>query len=838
MSPVALRRLLALFAFGLITVLAGIWGYYTLFSVFAPYDDEGYLLLARGMVWERGGLYDEVYAQHGPFYFLYYGVLHGLGVPLTHAATRWATLAHWLMASGLCAWFAFRLTRSAAASVLVFLFSARHLQAVFYSAGHPQEVLAMLTAGAGLALTFLDGGRGGRVAAAVLGGIVAAAVLTKINVGGFLAIAAGVAVLWAGVAVLWAGVAVLWAGQRRWEKAGYWALGMAGVVAPVVLMRAEVLDVSSTLVYGVSIAAGVGLAIWAGGWKHEVQRGKYEERHSHRFAQMGIGFVGVAAVVVIVTMIRGTSLEGLVEGVVLGPLRFVEGYSRGREMSVWLLAASVVSMGMAVVWKWVARRGEDADDVLEADDVLGVGDVPGARPLIVQMLRVGFGALVGWIVVMGPAEWLVAVVAPFSWVVLIGTRNGARVFLAVGMPLLALQAYPWAGSQLYVGTMLAIPWAAVVLMDAATMWMERAAWLAGERGKALRGWRWRTAAALVAAVAAGYWLFGRDLPVLKREYEAAAPLGLPGTAGIRPAYSILEGALPAREIVSTLNWVVNNVEAHGDTFVTLPGLYSFHVWSGIAPPNGLNAGQWMTLFDDEQQQRVLRDLAAHERTCVVYNPTLLEFWTGPEAAAHGPLARHLMSAYRPLYRVGSYYLMFPAESDPQELYNALLTGTRRIDARHDLLPLPTGILSAPDAMTLVFEFRTEQAGVLLGAQKETGEGVPAVYVDLDGNLRGQLPTGTVSPVLGPRVDDGERHVVVVTTSGREQTWYIDGVEAGRIPGEVLLHEYRYGQFGGGHTAGWPETGPGMAVMRGEICDARMYPTVLSAEEVAGLAAEK
>ena len=51
---------------------------------------------------EKQPLYDVVFTQYGPAYYVYEWFLHRvLSIPLTHDATRWLCIVHWLGAAAL-----------------------------------------------------------------------------------------------------------------------------------------------------------------------------------------------------------------------------------------------------------------------------------------------------------------------------------------------------------------------------------------------------------------------------------------------------------------------------------------------------------------------------------------------------------------------------------------------------------------------------------------------------------------------------------------------------------------------------------------------------------------
>ena len=88
-----------------------------LFSTFMVYDDEGYVLFSLKTFAEGGGLYERVYSQYGPFFFLFNQGLHLAGLQFTNTDGRLLTLVCWLGAAGFCAASVWRLTRSMAATM-------------------------------------------------------------------------------------------------------------------------------------------------------------------------------------------------------------------------------------------------------------------------------------------------------------------------------------------------------------------------------------------------------------------------------------------------------------------------------------------------------------------------------------------------------------------------------------------------------------------------------------------------------------------------------------------------------------------------------------------------
>ena len=192
-------------------------------------------------------------------------------------------------------------------------------------------------------------------------------------------------------------------------------------------------------------------------------------------------------------------------------------------------------------------------------------------------------------------------VIPLLWIGLAGRGAEAgslgTLVLAMVAALQALHAYPIAGApRVAWATFLAIPVGGVALAD---------------------GWR-RTRDALAEAEvfdAARRCLAGFTLGValvtvtvsgayatherLQAAYARAVPFGLPDAERIRVL----------AEQAALYRFLVGNLRARCRTFVTQPGLYSLHLFTGMDPPTGFNATVWMLPLSDAQQERIVDRLA-------------------------------------------------------------------------------------------------------------------------------------------------------------------------------------------------------------------------------------
>ena len=184
--------MLQVFAGILIATALAITGYWLLFTTFMVYDDEGYVLLSLKNFAEHGALYDKVYAQYGPFFYVAYDALHRLlGFAWTSTNGRLLTLVQWGATAWICAMLVWRRTRSTGATAFTLAGVFTYLWVMIHEPGHPGGAVSLLVAMAAWIGAKRDIAR--RPApAALVGAIGAALALIKINVGGLLLIAAAI----------------------------------------------------------------------------------------------------------------------------------------------------------------------------------------------------------------------------------------------------------------------------------------------------------------------------------------------------------------------------------------------------------------------------------------------------------------------------------------------------------------------------------------------------------------------------------------------------------------------------------------------------------------------
>ncbi|GGJ97687.1 hypothetical protein GCM10010123_29630 [Pilimelia anulata] len=121
-----------------------------------------------------------------------------------------------------------------------------------------------------------------------------------------------------------------------------------------------------------------------------------------------------------------------------------------------------------------------------------------------------------------------------------------------------------------------------------------------------------------------------------------------------------------------------------------------------------------------------------------------------------------------------------------------------------------------------------------GSNKVT-KGVPILYVDRDGFVRGQFATGRIEPIRAPvYLLDGKWHHVVLSAANGVQTLYVDGVAQGKLTGAIDSAALNHAQIGAGTATGaWPEWfGQPTQSFGGTIDEVALYLRPLGPEAVA------
>jgi hypothetical protein len=573
--------------------------YYQIFSFFALYDDEGYMMLTVKHFLAGHPLYDAVWTLYGPVYFFYKWIVHGLfRLPLSHDAVRFTSIVIWISIAVMAGIAALSLTRNAALAAVVQLLTTLHLFRIANEPGHPQELAALFTM-AVIAVAARARGRTPRRTLIALGFLVAAVTMTKVNLGIFVGLGVGMASL--SLIPLSAASAVL-----RVISGG------ALTALPLLLMR-PLLDNPSVWNFAATEAISIGaLSLVA-----LTQRGGgLRISGLFTFALSGLGGV---ALIALATVATGTTISALIDCLVAAPARMPSlfvlmfaGLFSGPTWTVWAIAVGLI----ACLSRW-----------------------PRTQPHVLACAKLAFG------IAALKASWdrdltlLIGGLTPFLWLALPFDATGdeapaplgrfALCWIAVLQP---LQAYPVSGSQIHFGTVVHVLVGAVCLGDGLRWLRSRAALL--DR-RVVRG-----ALAGAVMVAVGY-VSVDQVQQAHQQYAALEPLGLKGT---KRMHVPPQDAQVLRKLVDTL-W------EQADTFLCIPGFNSLYFWTETEPPTLDVIGHQMRFYSDERQAAMLNALLEHEHPMVVHFQGLGE--------PYPPLEEQLAARFTPSTQIGGYQLLVP-----------------------------------------------------------------------------------------------------------------------------------------------------------------------------------
>ncbi|HSS03731.1 MAG TPA: hypothetical protein VLK89_00910 [Solirubrobacterales bacterium] len=622
-QPTWLRIALGLIAFGFVTVLTVLIAHPRMFTGFAAYDDEGYMLIALRSFVNHGHLYDDVFTQYGPFYYEAWGGLFSLfGIPIDLDSGRMATMIAWILTSltlGLASW---RMTRSIVLGVVVQMLVFAALSVAVNEPMHPGGIICLLLA----AIVAISCGVRERVsvgAIGLLGIAVAALILVKINVGAF-ALAA---------VVLACAVSYPALSSRRWLRL---AIEAAFVATPILLLASKFGE-SWGRAYAVHVSVAA-LAVVI------VLRSRDSgPRSNEELWWLGGGFAAAVLTILLGVVGSGTSFNGLLDGMITQPLRQVDAFSIPLIQSSRIFWFDAAGLGGALAYWYVARgRRRAAPAMGPVTSVLSiVVGIEMALALMGESLPFDSTSVAAYPLCLLGFAWVALIPAPGAS----PATSFARLLLPPLAVLQALHAYPVAGSQLFWASFLLIPVGALCVAN-------------GVRGLSAglgQGPERRAALAfgvLVAVLLTGF-VANKTLRVQLREnravYDAAIPLDLPGAGSVRAG----------EPEVDLVRRITASIDANCGSFVMLPGMNSFYFWTDQEPPSGYNATGWPTLFDDDAQRRVIADTRSIEGLCLLRNVPLAQGWG--EGIPPGPLVRYLHRGFEPIAAFDNDYELLRRE---------------------------------------------------------------------------------------------------------------------------------------------------------------------------------
>jgi len=589
--------------------VGGFFGYQQLFSTFASYDDEGYVMLSLQNVMEGRPLYDETYSQYGPAFFQIQGFLHDIfDLEISHDVVRYKTLCGWLLISLLSAASIWRITRSAWFGVATFGLVFPHLDRLCLEPGHPQELCGLCLMGIILLAAILDppklkdGNSKRKVEFAAIGGIIAVTLLTKINVGLILAAPIVLAMLLCSRKSLGTTLLLTLA-----TTASFGFLGLIAYQGGLT---------SASLALPTVIAIGL-IAAMLSGMKFKPE----QQVHGRQIICALVGLLVAMIGIVTIAVLQRTSLAGLADGIVLQHMGFGDFFFSPAPLHPLVITGAIVGLTLAGFTSFGFGRAATIGRLLLT--LLLFCSATTALTQSFTVPQVGFDDR-------GMAGLLVSFATGLCWVILVPIRPEATHNQTAGFGRMALCftaifqpaiAYPTPGTQMAVGSVLLLLVAVIAFYDLSVGGLEMQA----SRSELSR-----------CVLPAGILCLIVMSTMVIRDFEIAANrsnmsyLGLPGTERLR---------LPEKE-VAAIQSVVEKLNRESDTFIFAENSRnSLYFWTRKKPPTAINATAWPYMLNSDQQKRIVESLGNYDRVLVVRDRFK---WPLPE---HAPLSEWIDSNF-------------------------------------------------------------------------------------------------------------------------------------------------------------------------------------------------
>ena len=619
--------------YAVVAITAMVAAYFWIFTEFAPYDDEGTLLMTLKAFVHGHVLYRDVWSVYGPFYYELFGGLFSLtGWAITTDASRSIVIVIWVGTSLMFGLAAQRLTGRLALGVAGMAVAYSTLNVLANEPMHPQALCVVLL-GAFVLLAVSGPTRRVAWAGGGCGVLLAALVLTKVNLGVF-----GVAAV-----ALAAALAAEPIQRRGWLR---WIVILAYLTVPVfVLARDLNLSWVRELLLLETFAA-VALMVAAQAARPESDGDGAPTRWLRGAVA---GFVVAFVAMVGVILVTGPSLADIYHGMVTEAFRIRDitfgqfPFPPGSAVawSVIAAGAAVVAtrlraagVGRSSIWLALVRAGVGLAIWLNVAHVVVIGFNPSSgNPEVVPML-------LAWVAAIPPA----------------GVEESAyKRFLRVLLPALAvaetLQVYPTPGSQMGIAAVSFVPVGALCLGDALT---ELRAWSASRGADHLSSFK--TIAGVAAVSLAG--ILALDAIVLPAFtsaliYREQPKLALPGAELMRLAEPQNE---QYTELVSLLH------QNDCSTFLGYPTVNSLYLWSGLEAPSPQLPNAWMYALDESQQQMAVEGFRASRRPCAIRDEELAQPYLKGRPPPNTPLMQYLSNNFKPVATVGAFEFMVPKPS--------------------------------------------------------------------------------------------------------------------------------------------------------------------------------
>lgn len=620
----------AIGAYALVAIVATVAAYLAIFTQLAPYDDEGTLLVTIKAFVHGDALYRDIYSAYGPFYYELFGGIFALtGHDVTTDASRTIVVLVWVGASFLFGLASQRLTGRLTLGVVGMIAAFAVLGVLVSEPMHPHGLCVLLLA-AFVVLAVAQPSRRVAWTGAAAGALLAALVLTKVNLGAFAIAAVVLAAVWT--------VGPLHG--RAWLRLPVIAAFLA---MPLLIVSRDLglAWVRELLV----LEALVAVAILIAARPLQPRPGDDDARLGRWLLGAVAGFAAAFVAILGIVLLTGPTPADVYDGVITQALEVRD--------------VLVIQFGFppaALDWGVAAVAAATLTGLLRGDGRSGPKIWPG-------LLRAGAGLAILFAVVRiapfgldpsaGNPDVLPMALAWVAAVPLAGVRESSQKrFLRVLLPALAvaetLQVYPVAGSQTGIAAVAFVPVAALCLGDALS---ELRAWGAARRAPAAQRLAAVTGVATIA-LAGMLALSSILLPAASNAvlYRDQPQLGLPGA-------NLLHVPPATRETYAGIVDLLHRNRC--STFVGYPSINSLYLWSGLQAPAPQLPNAWASAFDEAQQQRVVDQLRASPRPCIVRSEERAGFYSLDDSALERPLVRYLFDDFRPVGQAGDFQLLVP-----------------------------------------------------------------------------------------------------------------------------------------------------------------------------------
>jgi hypothetical protein len=625
----------AIVLYAIVAIGALIAAYLGIFSEFAPYDDEGTLLVTLKAFIHGDALYSEIWSVYGPFYYEVFGGIFKLfGLSVTTDASRTIVLLLWIGTTVLFGVTAQRLSGRLSLGLTAMIASFATLGVLANEPMHPQGLCVLLLAAFALCVV---SGLGGRVGWSGLacGVILAALLLTKVNLGIFAV---------AGTVVA-AAVTVEPVYRRRWLR---WILIVAFLAMPIAILAHDLKVAWVRELVLLEVLAGIAVLVASRVIRPTPGEG---DGGTWRWVLAAIvGFLAAFVVILAVILLTGPSVADVYQGMVKDSLeirdflvvQFVFPAGAALDWAIAAVAAAAIASAVRLsrndaeraIWTGLARALVGVVILCSVAHIVPLGlNPPAGNPLVLPMLLV-------WVVAIPP---LTATEPPF------------KRFLRVLLPMVAiaetLQVYPVAGSQVGIASASFVAVGALCVADGLT---DLRAWSEVHGAAAVRNLATSTGV-LAIALPALFALNAIALPAASNlhTYRNQPGLGLPGA-------QLMHLGPPQHEDYVDLVDLLHENDC--STFVGWPSLNSLYLWAELEVPRPTIPNGWFYAMTESQQQLAVEELRASPRPCAIVNEELAAGYLKGEPPPATPLVEYVQQNFRSADTIGPFTFEVPKPS--------------------------------------------------------------------------------------------------------------------------------------------------------------------------------